>query len=192
MSIWKKKKGLIIGLCIFILTGCNAKTNGKNNEDTNKKDIKDFQTNTMEENKSKENGNSENSGNENTSNDKTKDIREKMDANSLYKLADLTGGVVDFSDSGCTISPYITGDDGKTVMGAAPGYESEETNISVSYQEDCEVWIATIHISSGIAEMERVSVSDIKKQANIIVYGSFKNERRILAEKIIICHHVKS
>ena len=36
------------------------------------------------------------------------------------------------------------------------------------------------------------SVSDIKKQANIIVYGSFKNERHILAEKIIICHHVKS
>lgn len=40
--------------------------------------------------------------------------------------------------------------------------------------------------------MERVSVSDIKKQANIIVYGSFKNERHILAEKIIICHYVKS
>lgn len=186
MSTWKMKKAFIIGLCTFILTGCNAKTDEK---DTDKKDIRNFQTNIVGEKTGKENDNNEN---KNSGNDKAKNIEGNMNANSLYESADLTGRVVNFSDSGCTITPDIAGDDGKTVMGAAPGYESEETNISISYQENCEVWIATIQISSGMAKMEQASVLDIKKQSSVIVYGSFEDERHIAAERIIICHHVNS
>lgn len=189
MSTWKMKKAFIIGLCTFILTGCNAKTDEK---DIDKKDIRNFQTNIVGEKTGKENDNNENSGNKNNENNKTKDIEGNMEADSLYESADLTGRVVNFFDSGCTITPDIEGDDGKTVMGAAPGYESEETNISISYQENCEVWIATIQISSGVAKMERASVLDIKKQSSVIVYGSFEDECHIAAERIIICHHVNS
>ena len=59
-------------------------------------------------------------------------------------------------------------------------------------RQNCEVWIATIQISSGMAKMEQASVLDIKKQSSVIVYGSFEDERHIAAERIIICHHVNS
>ena len=67
-----------------------------------------------------------------------------MDADSLYSSAAMTGSVVEFSDGSCTVSVAVTEDDGKTGVVAAPGYESEDTNVVVTYQEGCVVQIATI------------------------------------------------
>lgn len=113
-----------------------------------------------------------------------------VDADSLYASAAMTGSVVDFSGDGCTVSPAVTEDDGKTGVDASPGYESENTNVVVTYQEDCVVQIANIHTSTGIAELEQASVADIKKWASIIIYGSFQDTHHILASKIMICHYL--
>ncbi len=96
---------------------------------------------------------------------------EKVDADSLYSSAAITGSVVEFSDGSCTVSAATTEDDGKTGVVAAPGYESEDTNVVVTYQEGCVVQIATIYTSTGTAELEQASVADIKKQSSVIIYG---------------------
>lgn len=116
------------------------------------------------------------------------DMGEKVDADSLYSSATMTGSVVEFSDGSCTVSVAVTEDDGKTGVVAAPGYESEDTNVVVTYQEGCVVQIATIYTSTGIAELEQASVADIKKQASVIIYGSFDDTHHVTATKIIICH----
>ena len=57
----------------------------------------------------------------------------------FYDGANLSGRVVDFSDAGCTITPrtLIINEDGSMEGGiAAPGYESEETNIHITYADD--------------------------------------------------------
>jgi len=125
---------------------------------------------------------------ENQDNTTANDAGEKVDADSLYASAAMTGSVVDFSDDSCTVSAAVTEDDGKTGVVAAPGYESEDTNVVVTYQEDCVVQIATIYTSTGIAELEQASVDDIKKQASVIIYGSFEDTHHVSATKIIICH----
>ena len=65
---------------------------------------------------------------------------------------------------------------------------SDDTNVVVTYQEGCVVQIATINTSTGTAELEQASVADIKKQASVIVYGSFEDTKHVSATKIIICH----
>lgn len=125
---------------------------------------------------------------ENQNNTTANDMGEKVDADSLYASAAMTGSVVEFSDGSCTVSAVVTEDDGKTGVVAAPGYESEDTNVAVTYQEGCVVQIATIYTSTGIAELEQASVADIKKQASVIIYGSFEDTHHVTATKIIICH----
>ena len=125
---------------------------------------------------------------ENQNNTTANDMGEKVDADSLYASAAMTGSVVEFSDGSCTVSAAVTEDDGKTGVVAAPGYESEDTNVVVTYQEGCVVQIATIYTSTGIAELEQASVADIKKQASVIIYGSFEDTHHVTATKIIICH----
>ncbi len=125
---------------------------------------------------------------ENQNNTTENNVGEKVDADSLYASAAMTGSVVDFSDGSCTVSAAITEDDGKTGVVAAPGYESEDTNVVVTYQEGCVVQIATIYTSTGIAELEQASVADIKKQASVIIYGSFEDTHHVTATKVIICH----
>ena len=125
---------------------------------------------------------------ENQNNTTANDTGEKVDADSLYASAAMTGSVVDFSDDSCTVSAAVTEDDGKTGVIAAPGYENEDTNVVVTYQEGCVVQIATIYTSTGIAELEQASVDDIKKQASVIIYGSFEDTHHVSATKIIICH----
>ncbi len=143
---------------------------------------------------SNDNGNTEqptpnkDASQENQNNATANDTDEKVDADSLYSSAAMTGSVVEFSDGSCTVSAAVTEDDGKTGVIAAPGYENEDTNVVVTYQEGCVVQIATIYTSTGVAELEQASVSDIKKQASVIIYGSFEDTQHVTATKIIICH----
>lgn len=58
----------------------------------------------------------------------------------------------------------------------------------VTYEEGCVVQIAIIYTSAEIAELEKASVADIKKQASVIIYGSYTDTQHVSATKIIICH----
>lgn len=203
-------KGLIIGACVLTLAGCGTKqaelqgekdmsVTGQYQNDIS--DTEDMSLN-KDEKDSIDTETYDANGNDNTeqpmpnkdatlenqNNTTANNMGEKVDADSLYSLAAMTGSVVDFSDGGCTVSAAITEDDGKTGVVAAPGYESEDTNVVVTYQEGCVVQIATIYTSTGIAELEQASVADIKKQASVIIYGSFEDTHHVSATKIIICH----
>ena len=57
----------------------------------------------------------------------------KVDAGSPYSSAAMAGSVVEFSDGSCTVSADVTEEDGKACVSAAPGYESEDTNVVVTY-----------------------------------------------------------
>ena len=204
-NMWK---GFVIGLCISALTGCgtgaNEKTGGEDMRVTDyQNSISDDgniapKTDNADGNSSQENkdsslpdGNGTNGADasqENQSNATDNGTVEKVDADSLYSSAAITGSVVEFSDGSCTVSAATTEDDGKTGVVAAPGYESEDTNVVVTYQEGCVVQIATIYTSTGTAELEQASVADIKKQSSVIIYGSFEDTHHVTATKVIICH----
>ena len=212
MKNQKMWKGFVIGLCISALTGCgtgtNEETGGVDRHVTEEQSsMFDDQDRHSDENDNiapaEGNGSQENKDNVPSEGKDTKgedafrknenDIPadgtdEKVDAGSLYTSAVMRGSVVEFTDGGCTVSVAITEDDGKTGVVAAPGHESEDTNVVVTYQEGCVVQIATIYTSTGIAELEQASISDIKKQTSVIVYGSFEDTHHVSANKIIICH----
>lgn len=185
-------RGLIIVVCACILIGCGTRqTKGPEENDmhiaepyqNDRSDTEDQPLNEEEEEKNAALPETE------KKNDTTADnVTGKVDADSLYASAVMIGSVVDFSDSGCTVSPAVTEDDGKTGVIAAPGYESEDTNVKVTYQEDCVVQMATIYTSTGMAELEQASAADIKKQSSIIIYGNFEDTSHVSAAKIFICH----
>ena len=205
-------KGLIIGVCVLSLAGCGTKqaeiqgekdmsvTGQYQNdipgtEDTSlNRDEKDSAAPETNDTNGNGNGNTEQPMSnkdtvlENQNNTTANDMGERVDAESLYLSAAMTGSVVEFSDGSCTVSAATTEDDGKTGVVAAPGYESDDTNVVVTYQEGCVVQIATIYTSTGIAELEQASVADIKKQSSVIIYGSFEDTHHVTATKVIICH----
>lgn len=194
MKNQKVRRGLVVGLCMLALTGCGA--GAKMHSD--QKDNIDSKAGDADGNASREDKDDSMPDGKDASgagtwqedqNDVTANVADgKVDAGSLYTSATMRGSVVEFSEDGCTVSMATTEDDGKTSAIAAPGHENKDENIVVTYQEGCVVQIATIHTSTGVAELEQASVSDIKKQASVIVYGSFEDEHHVSATKIIICH----
>ena len=189
MTIKKIWKGFAAALGITALIGCGAGAN----EETRDQDRYAAEGNGSQENKDNVPSEGKDTKGEDAFRKNENDIPadgtdEKVDAGSLYTSAVMRGSVVEFTDGGCTVSVAITEDDGKTGVVAAPGHESDDTNVVVTYQEGCVVQIATINTSTGTAELEQASVADIKKQASVIVYGSFEDTKHVSATKIIICH----
>ncbi len=205
-------KGLVIGVCVLSLAGCGTKqaeiqgekdmsvagqyqNDIPDTEDTSlNRDEKDSAAPETNDTNGNGNGNTEQPMSnkdtvlENQNNTTANDMGERVDAESLYLSAAMTGSVVEFSDGSCTVSATVTEDDGETAVAAAPGHESDDTNVVVTYQEGCVVQIATIYTSTGIAELEQASVADIKKQSSVIIYGSFEDTHHVTATKVIICH----
>ena len=205
-------KGLVIGVCVLSLAGCGTKqaeiqgekdmsVTGQyqndipDTEDTSlNRDEKDSAAPETNDTNGNGNGNTEQPMSnkdtvlENQNNTTANDMGERVDAESLYLSAAMTGSVVEFSDGSCTVSATVTEDDGETAVAAAPGHESDDTNVVVTYQEGCVVQIATIYTSTGTAELEQASVADIKKQSSVIIYGSFEDTHHVTATKVIICH----
>ena len=216
MKKQKMWKGFVIGLCISALTGCGIGADEKtgvgdmpvteyqssifDDEDMHSDENDNIapKTDNTDGNSSQENKdnslpdgdgtNGADASQENQSNTTDNGTVEKVDADSLYASAAITGSVVEFSDGSCTVSAAVTEDDGKMGVAAAPGYESEDTNVVVTYQEGCVVQIAAIYTSTGTAELEQASVADIKKQSSVIIYGSFEDTHHVTATKVIICH----
>lgn len=107
----------------------------------------------------------------------------------LYSGSNLSGRVVTFTESGCTITPQITEDDGSGYMiayEAAPGYEKEEDNVSITYQDGCIFQIAVSNPNTGESVLSHASLSDIKNQVSLILFGTFVDNQHYNATKVII------
>ena len=108
----------------------------------------------------------------------------------FYDGANLSGRVVDFSDTGCTITPrnMILNEDGSMEGGvAAPGHESEETNIHITYAED--VVFQIVYFSMGAqTELSREDTdkSSIKKETDVDIFGACQDEKHWVADKVVI------
>ncbi|MDD3417422.1 MAG: chitinase [Lachnospiraceae bacterium] len=159
MKIKRIVKGVMMGLCILALTGCGVSNKPESNNDGNK-------ANTTETEK--------NSDTNSSSSDK------------LLDSANLLGSVIDFTDTGCTVTQQenIAGGEGAIV--AAPGNENQDANVSIQYGSDCVFQIAEISTSTGEATLSDASASDIKKETAIAIYGGFEDSNNLTATKVII------
>lgn len=165
MKFTKFMRGILIGMCVLALSGCGISENAssKNNDNA----VNDLKNN----DKSNITDNVEKSGN--------------TDGDSLIRSSDLQGSVVKFSDSGCIVTPVINEDE-NTAVAAAPGNENDETNVNISYKTDCIFQKANINITTGKATISDASVSDIKKQTSLLIYGDFEDTHNLTATKIVI------
>ena len=108
----------------------------------------------------------------------------------FYDGANLCGRVVDFTDTGFTITPrtLIVYEDGSSEGGiAAPGYESEETNIHITYAED--VVFQVIYFSMGSQteiSREDADKNSIKKETDVNIFGTCQDEKHWIADKVVI------
>lgn len=108
----------------------------------------------------------------------------------FYDGADLSGRVVDFTDTGFTITPrtVVVYEDGSSEGGvAAPGYESDETNINITYAEDVVFQIVNFSMGSQ-AEISREDAdkSSIKKNTDVNIFGACQDEKHWIADKVVI------
>lgn len=168
MKFTKFMKGILIGMCVLALSGCGV------SEDGGSKNTDNNTTNDSTVNNSKDNG--------------TLNVPDNTDGDNLIRSSALQGSVVEFSDSGCTVSP-VTNEDEHTAVVAAPGNENDETNVNISYKTDCIFQKANINITTGKASISDASVSDIKKQTSLLIYGDFEDTQNLTAIKIIIVRY---
>lgn len=152
-------KFVVVGLCICTLTGCGASPNEK--PDTPNPIVN---SNTNEENT---NGSSENKGD-------------------ILESANLTGRVLEFTDNGCSISQAKETDGGASMQIEAPGMENKDNAVSVTYTPECEFVIATVSAQSGVTNVTTGSISDVKKQSEVHLYGEFSDTNHFNATKVVI------
>lgn len=153
----KMGKGIIIILCTLALTGCGSGSSRENPVDSS----------------TEQGGTNQTSGGKNQ-------------AEELLNTAALNGSVIEFTDSGCTISPVTTEDGGQSAVIAAAGYEDEADSVNVQYQDDCVFQIAEVDVASGSADIREASAADIKKQTNLVLFGDYTDTNSLTASKVII------
>lgn len=153
-------KFIAVGLCICALTGCGASPDEK--PDTPNPIVN---SNTNEENA---NGSSENKGND------------------ILDSANLIGSVLEFTDNGCLVNQAKDIEGGAGIKIEAPGMEKKENAVSVTYNPDCEFVIAIVNAQSGVRNVTTGSISDVKKQSNVYLYGEFEDTLHFNATKVVI------
>ena len=59
---------------------------------------------------------------------------------------------------------------------------------TVTYNPDCEFVIATVNAQSGVTNVTTGSISDVKKQSEVYLYGEFADTNHFNATKVVIAH----
>lgn len=157
----KITKLVAVGLCVCALTGCGSKP------DT----APDISQPIINSNEDIEDTNS---SSENETND-------------LLDSANMQGSVLEFTDSGCSVSQTKEIEGGNGIVAEAEGQENADNAVSVKYKTDCEFVIATLSTQSGtITNVASGSINDVKKNSTIYIYGEFVDTYNFNAEKIVI------
>ena len=183
---------LSVVLCISMV-GCS----GKKNEQSVSPDVQMSNENGRNEDieTSGENGSNGTVGNREETADSSTESNNVVESSSgmsdnskeegvFYDGANLSGRVVDFSDTGFTITPrtLIINEDGSMEGGiAAPGYESEETNIHITYAEDVVFQIINFGMGSQTEiSREDTDKSSIKKDTDVNIFGTCQDEKKVV------------
>lgn len=169
-NIYKKLVGLA-GMSIMILLCCTACSQ---DQPKNPKGEVQQNGNAWEEDNRQENGNVE---------------QEEQSDSGFYAGADLQGSVVEFSDSGfkMSVAKNIKVDGGELMVQAAPGAENEEDLVTITYASDVTFEIITMD-SSSLTEISREDTDkqSVKKQSDVLVFGSCQDTYNWIADKVII------
>ncbi len=199
MKFTKFMRGILIGMCVLALSGCGvSEGGGSQNTDYNAANDNAANDNTANDNTANDNTANDNAANDNTVNDSKENdtsnaadhagTSDNIDGENLIRSSDLQGSVVEFSDSGCIVA-LVTKEDENTAAVSAPGNENEETNVNISYKTDCIFQKADINITTGKTGINDASISDIKKQTSLLIYGDFEDTHHLTAEKIVIVRY---
>ena len=187
---------LVVGMSIFILTGCGTSNDSGTNQERETKDAHMENDITDSEKKETSDGNDTNDVG---ANDKT-DPGNKENAvgsgkgNEILAAYDLQGTVIEFSDNECIINPVTENSDGEggsSAVIAAEGYEDEGEKVTVKYADNCVFERAVMSITTGTATTSEATVSDIKKKTSLVLYGDFNDTENFTATKAIIVQYVQ-
>lgn len=188
-TMWKKAIGIICagGLSVLYLTGCSGDV-----VDNSKIPVEEINQNSNvvdEPLANKENDESlENGGNADGTADRATD--NILGTGAFFDGANLQGSVVEFSGEGFSLSPATTEAEeggGQVMAQAAPGAESDENNVQITYTDNTVFQIVTLSKSSqSEVSREDTDKESVKKQSSVCVFGSCQDTYHWTADKILI------
>lgn len=190
-TMWKKAIGIICagGLSVLYLTGCSGDV-----ADNSQMPVEEINQNSNvvdEPLANKENNEPlENGGNGDGTDDRATD--NILGTGAFFDGANLQGSVVEFSDEGFSLSPATTeAEEGGQVMAqAAPGAESDENNVQITYTDNTVFQIIN-YSKDSLSELSREDTDkeSVKKQSSVAVFGSCQDTYHWTADKILIIRY---
>ena len=186
-NMWKKPIGIICagGLSVMCLAGCGKDTAGSPEiptQEIQQNNVADGTQANKENDAPLEQGADNNAADDGTSN--------SMGDGEFLDGANLLGTVMEFSETGFTLSPASTEADGKVLAEAASGSESDENNVQITYTDNPVFQIVNISRDSW-SELSREDTDkeSIKKRTSVAVVGSCQDTYHWTADKILIIRY---
>lgn len=205
-KMWKKTMGIfcVVGLSAMCLAGCGKDTAGSleiSTQEIQQNNVSDGAQadNNVADDKAQADNNAADDGvQENRENDAP--LEQGADNNvaddgasgsrgdgEFLEGAQLQGTVVEFSETGFTLSPASTEADGKVLAEVAPGSESDENNVQITYTDNTVFQIIN-YSKDSLSELSREDTDkeSVKKQSSVAVFGSCQDTYHWTADKILI------
>ncbi len=205
-KMWKKTMGIFcaVGLSAMCLAGCGKNTAGSPEISTqeiqqnNVADGAQANNNAADDKAQADNNTADDGVQENRENDAP--LEQGADNNvaddgasgsrgdgEFLEGANLQGTVVEFSETGFTLSLASTEADGKVLAEAAPGSESDENNVQITYTDNTVFQIIN-YSKDSLSELSREDTDkeSVKKQSSVAVFGSCQDTYHWTADKILI------
>ncbi len=205
-KMWKKTMGIFcaVGLSAMCLAGCGKDTAGSpeiSTQEIQQNNVSDGAQadNNVADDKAQADNNAADDGvQENRENDAP--LEQGADNNvaddgasgsrgdgEFLEGANLQGTVVEFSETGFTLSPASTEADGKVLAEVAPGSESDENNVQITYTDNTVFQIIN-YSKDSLSELSREDTDkeSVKKQSSVAVFGSCQDTYHWTADKILI------
>ena len=103
----------------------------------------------------------------------------------MLSEANMVATVVDFSESGCTVIKGTESED-EQKLASAGGDVDDKSKINVVYSNSVSFQLATATVGASDANLEDTGKSELKKQSNVYLYGTYQDDGTFLADKVII------
>lgn len=205
-KMWKKAIGIICagGLSVLCLAGCGKDTAGSPEISTqeiqqnNVADGTQANNNAADDKAQADNNAADDGAQANRENDAPPEQGADNNAaddgasgsrgdGEFFDGANLLGTVKEFSETGFTLSPASTEADGKALVEAAPGSESDENNVQITYTDNTVFQIVNLSINlQSEVSREDTDKESVKKQSSVCVFGSCQDTYHWTADKILI------
>lgn len=174
-SMWKRTIGIICagGLSVMCLVGCGKDMTGSmdsSNQELQRENVADdTQINNITADGS---------------------VTDRLGDGDFYDGANLQGSVMEFSETGFSLSPAKTevdADGGQVLAQEAPGSESNQNIIQITYTDNTVFQIVTISASlQSETSREDTGKESVKKQSSVAVFGSSQDSYHWMADRILI------